>query len=68
MTKDIMDDFEVKEEYDALPIDNFNMVNMGDDNDTYGEDDIVQHGKPCSNYVNLVMVLSQQVNINNPRD
>ena len=68
MTKDIMDDFEVEEEYDAPPVDDFNMADVGGNDDTDDEEDIVQHGEAGSSYVDPIMVLSQHMNIDAARD
>ena len=62
------DDFETDEEYNAPFTNNFNMANVGDNADTNGEGDIIQHGESDNNYADLVMVLSEQVNIDVVKD
>ena len=66
--KDIMDDIEPEEEYDAPPTGPIDIADEGDDDDTDDEGDIGQHDQPNNYYTNPVMVFSQQVNVDAAQD
>ena len=68
LTEDIMDDIETEEEYDAHPVEDFNLGDQDDDHDTDGEDDIVQQDEGGNTYADPVISFSRQINMEAARD
>ena len=66
--EDITNDIEVEKEYDTPLVENINIGNVDGDDKTNDEVNIVQQDKANETYVNPMMVLSQQVNMNAARD